>query len=77
MEPTAVQEVQEVQVDLAQMPSIARARVEAYVSIEELNMRRAMFYAGLIFIVLHLFMHFVPFEDAVKEKIFLNVLVLG
>jgi len=81
METTAAKEVQVVQGDPAQTPSIVRVRVEvASVNTEEpeeLNMRRAMFCAGLIFIAIHVLMHFVLFDDPVKEKIILNALVLG
>jgi len=83
MEPTAAKEAQVVQGDPALTPNIVPVRVEgASISRteekpEELNMRRAMFCVGLIFIAIHVLMHFVQFDDAVKEKIILNALVLG
>jgi len=84
MEPTAVKEAQELQGAPAQMPNIARVHAEGafvFISIEKpeelFNMRRAMFCAGLIFIAIHVLLHFVSFDDSVKEKIFLNALVLG
>jgi len=82
MGPTAAKEAQGAQGAPAQTPNIARVRVEgAFVSSEEpeelKNMRRAMFCAGLIFIAIHVLLHFVLFDDPVKEKIILNALVLG